>query len=332
MSGTGNDDRPSAEEWSAPYCQYCGFDFEIDQSVRAGTLTPPRLTRITPRTDQMGRGVCAIQAPIDEPTPEPSVSVVGGRFAVVGGRKDQVVSRAIFRSWLGGKPHGCHAACYQFATLMVTERSFQSSRSYNERRYKWMRDKLASRIQELFSGLPAEVCYMISDYLIPAYAVPGLVSLFTIDAKEAALARPLFQNGPYRECTFVRRSLRLARIYRRADVWARHVHIDGVRYVASLSNKPPSTRHVHATTRVHTAGDVAAGMSLVDDPLGITDVQFFRENPAFGDSGDWSLQYVETQWRNLRVNDSDYILVFSDTVKVRDITCGPPAARRGLQT
>lgn len=91
------------------------------------------------------------------------------------------------------------------------------------------------------------------------------------------------------------------------------MHIDGVRYVASLSNSPG---HGH-TSRLHTAapkeefgGDGSshnnkdrppAGVNLVEGHLGIVDVQFFSGEPEYG--AEWSTRYVDVQWRSLRFGD-----------------------------
>ena len=219
-----------------------------------------------------------------------------------------------FRVW-AGVPYGCHVACFEFATakfvataqdhadslrlFRATERVFKPSAAYNRRRCTWMRDKLASCLQLRFPAIPLELWLMVAGYLVPEYAIACLAS---------AVPR---RGGDGRDR---RRSL----LDRNRDIWARYVHLDGVRYVASLSNSP---QHGH-TTRLHTAaqterdGGIAhqdgpvVGLHMVEGHLGIMDVQFYRGKPAFG--AEWPVHYVDLQWRSLQFGNNTLFSAISD--------------------
>ncbi|KAK7941468.1 uncharacterized protein PG986_013855 [Apiospora aurea] len=242
---------------------------------------------------------------------------------------DLMVPVRFFVDWLDGRPYGCHVACFEFAVpkfldvaqsllyFRVTERGLAMSRKCNERRFAWMREQLASCLQRRHPVLPLELCLMISDNLVPEYAVAGLVSQWPhVDAQEAERQRQWYLGGPRMERAALDDNRGRTRVDRTADVWARYVHIDGVRYVASLSNerngndKDDSSSaaqqqqgHV-AEAKLHVASEPAAGISMVEDHLGITDLQFFRDKPVFGH--DWTVD-----------------------VKLRDITDAKPESGAG---
>ncbi|KAK8054955.1 hypothetical protein PG993_000182 [Apiospora rasikravindrae] len=248
--------------------------------------------------------------------------------------------------WLGGRPYGCHAACYDFAVpkfldvtqsllfFRVTERNdLPISRWYGARRFAWMREQLAVCVQRRYPVLPLELCLMISGDLVPEYAIAGLVGLWPhVDAQQAERER----QGNVGVAPGKRANRGRARIDRTADVWARYVHIDGVRYVASLSNEnnddsssaaPQQRVHV---AKVHEAGESAAGISLLEDHLGITELQFFRDRPALALPSDWPpVVYMGTRWSNLRFGDGSFISTVSDGVKLREITNPLPDSEAG---
>ncbi|KAK7968805.1 hypothetical protein PG988_007878 [Apiospora saccharicola] len=221
-----------------------------------------------------------------------------------------------YRTWTG-VPYGCHVACFEFATakfvdaggdhaqsyqlFRATERVFKPTARHSKRRFTWMREKLASCIQLRYPSLPLELCLMISGDLVPEYAIAGLASLV-----------PRRKGG--------REDNRRCLIDRSADIWARYVHLDGVRYLVSLSN---SSERGH-TTRLHTAekdddkdgrSDACqyrppVGVNLVEDHLGIVDVLCYRGKPDHG--GEWPTCYVDIQWRSLPFGDGRYISTISD--------------------
>ena len=88
-----------------------------------------------------------------------------------------------------------------------------------------MRDRIAC-VQATWLVLPTELCLMVFADLVPEYATTGLTSLFpdlSWRQKEEEEKEGGFEVS-------------LHTIDRNADIWARHVHHYGVRYVANLSN------------------------------------------------------------------------------------------------
>ncbi|KAK8140013.1 hypothetical protein PG984_000079 [Apiospora sp. TS-2023a] len=281
------------EPWFAPYCRYCGFDFEVGQSVMALT--------------DRGR----VSTPYEYPWKE--VDQVTKLFPEWMANSE--LPDVSYRAW-AGVPYGCHVACFEFATakfvdaagdhaqsvrlFRASERVFKPTARYSKRRFTWMQERLATCLQLQHPSLPLELCLAISGDLVPEYAVASLASV-----------TPRSSGGGGRE---ERRCL----VDRSADIWARYVHLDGVRYVASLSN---SSGRGH-TTLLHAAGkdgedggntdkySPPVGLNMVEDHLGIVDVQCYSGTPDYG--GESPTRYVDIQWRSLQFGDGKYISTISD--------------------
>ncbi|KAK8036420.1 hypothetical protein PG991_001557 [Apiospora marii] len=296
-----------AEPWFAPHCRYCGFDFETGQSFMALT-DQGRVTR--PYTHPSKRFEDDFRPPWME--------------------RDGHIQEVPYRARTGVL-FGCHVACFEFATakfvdaakahdhdhgqslrlFRATERAFHPSAAYSRRRFAWLRERLACCIRVRYPVLPMELCLMVAGELVPEYAIASLAALSVprsrLDGRDDG-------NDGWRL------------LDRGDDVWARYVHLDGVRYVASLSN---SYGRGH-TTRLYPAGkdledgsrvkDRArpAGVNIVENHLGIMDVQFYSGKPDYG--AEWPTRYVDVQWRSLRFDGGKYFSAISDGVKLRDIT------------
>ncbi|KAM0355666.1 hypothetical protein ACHAPU_000051 [Fusarium lateritium] len=115
---------------------------------------------------------------------------------------------------------GYHAECSAIASsfgldkngfLDVARYSYDPSVKEDERRREWIIRRLHHLMSREFAILPTEILFMVDQYLVLHYAIASL----------SHVSRP-------GRCT----------IEPLGDVWAKHFNLDGVEYIASLSNSP----------------------------------------------------------------------------------------------
>lgn len=103
-------------------------------------------------------------------------------------------------------------------------------------------DETCSNINNLLRRLPAELRWAIAEQLLPEYATARLTALPSVD------------HGDVVEISIS------------AKVWARFVFVEGVRYIASLSNEPSSGGELIYTP---TPQRILDALYLCEDHLGV---------------------------------------------------------------
>ncbi|KAF5620912.1 hypothetical protein F52700_11070 [Fusarium sp. NRRL 52700] len=171
------------------------------------------------------------------------------------------------------------------AFVQVARNSYEPSVQEDERRREWILNHLHQIMSEKFTNLPPEILMMMSKHLVLHYAIASLShasrsSQYTIE--------PL------------------------KDVWATHFDLDGIEYIASLSNTPkPGSRLLWREVEdqeekyLFISEDHLGIRQMVNDPGAATSAQ--------GSSG-W--------WRTLQITSK--ILSFSDDgLKLRSFAAAP---------
>ncbi|KAI1438836.1 hypothetical protein GGR50DRAFT_702799 [Xylaria sp. CBS 124048] len=154
----------------------------------------------------------------------------------------------------GGRRTGYHADCIrQRDCPSVPRLSDATSYAYgpppgeNARRLRWVRSRLASVIYYAVAcRLPYELCDMIARYGVREYAL--------------YISKKFCQDNTAAEF----------RIDVRKPVWARYAFLDGLRYIASLANKPLWS---DAVSLSRPEPDIRVAY-VVEDHLGVRDVRF----------------------------------------------------------
>ncbi|PNP82110.1 hypothetical protein FNYG_04563 [Fusarium nygamai] len=115
---------------------------------------------------------------------------------------------------------GYHVECSEIASsfgldkrafVQVARYSYEPSVQEDERRREWILNHLHQIMSEKFTNLPPEILLMVSKHLVLHYAIASLSHV-----------------SRSRQCT----------IEPYKDVWATHLDLDGIEYIASLSNTP----------------------------------------------------------------------------------------------
>lgn len=179
---------------------------------------------------------------------------------------------------------GYHVECSEIASsfgldkrafVPVARYSYEPSVQEDERRREWILNHLHQIMSEKFTSLPPEILLMICKHLVLHYAIASL----------SHVSRSI-------QCT----------IEPLKDVWATHFDLDGIEYIASLSNmpKPGSSqlwREVEGQQEnyIFISEDHLGIRQIVNDPGAVASVQ--------GSSG-W--------WRTLPITSK--VLSFSDDV------------------
>jgi hypothetical protein len=169
--------------------------------------------------------------------------------------------------FIEGLAIGYHAECFGFASslpspafLHATGYRFEPMPWQDRQRYHRIKQLLAARLQLVCPALPVELRLMVARHLVRPCAVSTIEALWAV--------RQSFDC-----CVDTSKS-----------VWASYVHIDGIRYVAALSNEPGlDFRRVLDADRVPRVGTVY----ILEDHLGIRQLVFAAfgervELPSFG--------------------------------------------------
>ncbi|KAF5599989.1 hypothetical protein FPANT_2866 [Fusarium pseudoanthophilum] len=189
---------------------------------------------------------------------------------------------------------GYHVECSEIASsfgldkrafVQVARYSYEPSVQEDERRREWILNHLHQIMSKKFTNLPPEILLMVSKYLVLHYAIASLSHV-----------------SRSRQCT----------IEPLKDVWATHLVVDGVEYVASLSNMPkPGSRLIwresmsQEKTHLFISEDHLGIRQIVNDPGAVTSQQ--------GSPG-W--------WRTLPITSK--VLSFSDDgLKLRSFAAAP---------
>ncbi|KAF4440906.1 hypothetical protein FACUT_3123 [Fusarium acutatum] len=189
---------------------------------------------------------------------------------------------------------GYHVECSEIASsfgldkrafVQVARYSYEPSVQEDERRREWILNHLHQIMSEKFTNLPPEILLMMNKHLVLHYAIASL----------SHVSRSI-------QCT----------IEPLKDVWATHLDLDGIEYIASLSNTPkPGSRLLWGELKGHgekilfISEDHLGIRQVVDDPGAVTSKQ--------GSSG-W--------WRTLPVTSK--VLSFSDDgLKLRSFAAAP---------
>ncbi|RKK84525.1 hypothetical protein BFJ68_g10669 [Fusarium oxysporum] len=189
---------------------------------------------------------------------------------------------------------GYHVECSEIASsfgldkrafVQVARYSYEPSVQEDERRREWILNRLHRIMSQKFADLPPEILLMVNKHLVLHYAISSLSRV-----SESS------------QCT----------IEPSKDVWATHLDLDGIEYVASLSNTPqPGSRLLwrefqgQEENHLFISEDHLGIRQIVNDPGAVTSAQ--------GSSG-W--------WRTLPITSK--VLSFSDDgLKLRSFAAAP---------
>lgn len=126
---------------------------------------------------------------------------------------------------------GYHVGCFDFMLslpsldiLKATHHTFEPAPSEDKRRRDRIRTLLVLRLRNKYGWLPTEIWLMIAGYLVHECAISTMQELWRTRG-----IRQDFHRAPGNSYhTIIDMSL---------DVWVRYIHIDGIRYIAELSNQ-----------------------------------------------------------------------------------------------
>ncbi|KAF5649953.1 uncharacterized protein FTJAE_751 [Fusarium tjaetaba] len=189
---------------------------------------------------------------------------------------------------------GYHVECSKIASsfgldkrafVQVARYSYEPTIQEDERRREWILNHLHQIMSKKFTNLPPEILLMVSQHLVLHYAIASLSHV-----------------SRSRQCT----------IEPLKDVWATHFVLDGIEYIASLSNTPkPGSRLLWRELRsqeenfLFISEDHLGIRQIVNDPGAVTSVQ--------GSSG-W--------WRTLPIT-SKFLSFSDDGLKLRSFAAAP---------
>lgn len=194
-----------------------------------------------------------------------------------------------YQQCYGDCPHenlraaGCHSICAKLlptksrmSFLKVLEYTYEPSPYEIAARIKWLRQEFASSLvlQKVAFRLPRELQMLITEYTLESH------SLYRFAGARAVLqARSLLDESLLRNST----TLRVA-----DGIWARYIEIEGIRYVASLSN---SCDQDHAeSVSVPDPTQPVDSMYVAENYLGVLRVLFCTSGQApatHADPGIW---------------------------------------------
>ncbi|KAF4969731.1 hypothetical protein FSARC_3074 [Fusarium sarcochroum] len=190
---------------------------------------------------------------------------------------------------------GYHVECSEIASsfglgkndfLDVARYSYEPSAKEDDRRREWILNHLQQLMGDKIARLPAEILLMVTKYLVPHYAI---ASTSHVSRTNRYTIEPL------------------------KDVWATYFNLDGVAYIASLSNSPrPGSRLLWNAPKVKD-GNV---LFISEDHLGIRHIINDRTAVPVEEQGSsgW--------WRTLPIDDR--ALAFSgDGLKLRSVIAAP---------
>ncbi|GKU02606.1 hypothetical protein FLAG1_00003 [Fusarium langsethiae] len=189
---------------------------------------------------------------------------------------------------------GYHVECSTIASNLglqkndfsdVARYSYEPSSKEDERRHEWILNHLHQVMSKNFVKLPTEVLLMINEHLVLHYAIASL-------------------SGPGRPDRWTIEPLK--------DVWATHFSLNGIDYIASLSNSPrPGSRLLwrapdsREDSYLYISEDHLGIRRIVNDPL-VVSVEERRSG--------W--------WRTLPIVSP--ILTFTDDgLKLRSVAAAP---------
>ncbi|KAK4041709.1 hypothetical protein C8A01DRAFT_14573 [Parachaetomium inaequale] len=167
------------------------------------------------------------------------------------------------RNELDGPAFGYHAECLAFASstpsaayLRATGYAFEPMPWQDRQRQHRIKHLLAGRLGAMYPALPAEVWLMVARHLVRPCAITTTETLWA--ARES-----------YDCCVDMSK-----------DVWARYVHIDGIRYLAALSNHQKGAG-IHSCKLVD-AGSVSQSTMLyiLQDHLGVRQLVLIGPNAS----------------------------------------------------
>ncbi|KAF5562006.1 hypothetical protein FPHYL_5875 [Fusarium phyllophilum] len=189
---------------------------------------------------------------------------------------------------------GYHVECSEIASsfgldkrafVQVARYSYEPSVQEDERRREWILNHLHQIMSEKFPHLPPEILLMVNKHLILHYAIASLSHV-----------------SRSRQCT----------IEPLKDVWATHLDLDGIQYIASLSNTPkPGSRLLWREVE----GQEENHLFISEDHLGIR--QIVNDPGAVTpehDSSGW--------WRTLPIT-SKFLSFSDDGLKLRSFAAAP---------
>ncbi|KAI0198268.1 hypothetical protein F4808DRAFT_436447 [Astrocystis sublimbata] len=190
-----------------------------------------------------------------------------------------------------GKKFVCHVGCLEFATSIkhgrimsyLLQYAFKPLKTTEKRRLQILESTFVSNFTLGTRSLPPELGFMIAQYCIRELAI-------------AAVPTPMFDSHT--------RSIDVLR-----GLWARYVIIDGVRYYASLSDKPSAGAQLILSIDKVTSDD---RLYVAEDHLGIRRVCFGNSTSHASGKRDMNLW-----WRTFAIHESAQLRVYSDGLKVR---------------
>ncbi|SPO01888.1 uncharacterized protein DNG_04561 [Cephalotrichum gorgonifer] len=168
--------------------------------------------------------------------------------------------------WKGGYfGSAFHVDCYNTRVRPVTW-AFLNATEYGHvppfggegRRRRRIQDLLTARLESSFlKELPAEICHLVAGFFVQQCAA---ITLQELVADDTSYPPPDLHQA----------DVDLAR-----DVYARYIHVEGVQYVRSLSNEPPSEAQ-ESVVRVFKArpGRVVRTVYVRYDHIGVRGVWF----------------------------------------------------------
>ncbi|KAL9567047.1 hypothetical protein ACKAV7_008816 [Fusarium commune] len=189
---------------------------------------------------------------------------------------------------------GYHVECSDIASsfglekrafVQVARYSYEPSVQEDERRREWILNHLHQVMSEKFTNLPPEILLMVNKHLVLHYAI---ASLSHVSQSSQCTIEPL------------------------KDVWATHVDLDGIEYVASLSNTPkPGNRLLWKEFEDQEENY----LFISEDHLGIRKI--------VNDPGAFVMEHGSSGWwRTLPI--SSKVLSFSDDgLKLRSFAAAP---------
>ncbi|KAF5581500.1 hypothetical protein FPCIR_10152 [Fusarium pseudocircinatum] len=189
---------------------------------------------------------------------------------------------------------GYHVECSEIASsfgldkrtfVQVARYSYEPSVQEDERRREWILNHLHQIMSKKFTNLPPEILLMANKHLVLHHAIASLSHV-----------------SRSRQCT----------IEPLKDVWATHLDLDGIEYIASLSNTPkPGSRLLWREAKeqeesyLFISEDHLGIRQIVNDPGAVTSKQ--------GNSG-W--------WRTLPIT-SKFLSFSDDGLKLRSFAAAP---------
>ncbi|KAK2030810.1 hypothetical protein LX32DRAFT_637868 [Colletotrichum zoysiae] len=200
---------------------------------------------------------------------------------------------------------GCHAACVKHVPstsrtwlLEVLAYQYEPSPSEIARRVQWMNLRLASTtpiLRHAKPHLPQELRLQVAAHLLRGTALHRYA---------VAYANTLQRNKGSGD-PFIRLS---------AEIWARYIDFEGVRYIASLANSSDD-HHTEYIFRPDPTQNIAS-IYIAENFLGITQILFFTALPV---------PVVEKRqdlwWRVIPLRGDETMLATqNDGVKLRSIT------------